>query len=160
MNQHPEPQAAAEFPEPLPVFHEELEAQLSAMSYAGNGLAPAIVQDHETRDVLMLAWMNEAALRKTIETGHTWFWSRSRGEYWRKGDTSGDRQIVREIRYDCDCDCILVIVDQQGRGACHTGEWSCFFRTFKPVDVGITDHHGGARGATDHPPSATGAELA
>ncbi len=116
--------------DPPPVFSETVEAQLSAVSYGENGLIPAIVQDRETKDVLMLAWMNESALRKTLESGRSWFWSRSRGEYWRKGDTSGDRQIVRELRYDCDCDCVLVLVDQQGRGACHTGEWSCFFRTF------------------------------
>ncbi len=154
MSQDVSSQGPAAFPDPLPSFHEGLEAQLSAICYASNGLVPAIVQDRETKDVLMLAWMNEAALRKTIETGRTWFWSRSRGEYWRKGDTSGDRQIVRELRYDCDCDCILVSVDQQGRGACHTGEWSCFFRTFEPARSNADDPRDAA-GAADGPPSAT-----
>ena len=74
--------------------------------------------------------MNEEALRRTLETGRTWFWSRSRQEYWCKGETSGDRQWVREARYDCDVDALLFVVEQEGRGACHTGERSCFFRAF------------------------------
>ena len=78
----------------------------------------------------MLAWMNEDALRRTLETGRTWFWSRSRQEYWCKGETSGDRQYVREACYDCDVDVLLFVVEQEGRGACHTGERSCFFRAF------------------------------
>ena len=78
----------------------------------------------------MFAWMNRDALRRTLETGRTWFWSRSRQEYWCKGETSGDRQYVREARYDCDIDVLLFVVEQEGRGACHTGEHSCFFRAF------------------------------
>ena len=74
--------------------------------------------------------MNEDALRRTLETGRTWFWSRSRQEYWCKGETSGDRQYVREALYDCDVDVLLFVVEQEGRGACHTGERSCFFRAF------------------------------
>ena len=74
--------------------------------------------------------MNEEALRRTLETGRTWFWSRSRQEYWCKGETSGDRQYVREAYYDCDMDVLLFVVEQEGRGACHTGERSCFFRAF------------------------------
>jgi phosphoribosyl-AMP cyclohydrolase len=92
------------------------------------GLAPAIVQEADTHEVLMLAWMDAEALRRTLESGRTWFWSRSRQEYWCKGETSGDRQFVREVRYDCDGDALLVLVRQEGRGACHTGERSCFFR--------------------------------
>ena len=69
----------------------------------------------------MLAWMDAEALRRTLETGRTWLWSRSRQEYWCKGETSGDRQFVREVRYDCDGDAVLVLVRQEGRGACHTG---------------------------------------
>jgi phosphoribosyl-AMP cyclohydrolase len=91
---------------------------------------PAIAQDHETGAVLMLAWMNEATLRETLETGRMVYWSRSRQEVWRKGDTSGDIQLVREARYDCDGDALLFVVEQQGNGACHTGEYSCFHRTF------------------------------
>jgi len=79
---------------------------------------------------LMLAWMNELSLRKTLETGRTWFWSRSRQEYWCKGETSGDRQWVRRVSYDCDGDTLLIVVDQEGAGACHTGERSCFYREF------------------------------
>jgi len=78
----------------------------------------------------MLAWMNEESLRRTLQEGRTVFWSRSRGELWRKGDTSGDRQWVREAYYDCDGDTLLLVVEQEGRGACHTGERSCFFRGF------------------------------
>jgi phosphoribosyl-AMP cyclohydrolase len=105
-------------------------AELDAISYDANGLVPAIVQEAGTNRVLMLAWMNRDALQRTLETGRTWFWSRSRGEYWCKGETSGDRQFVREAYYDCDTDVLLFVVEQEGRGACHTGARSCFFRAF------------------------------
>jgi len=104
--------------------------ELDAVSYNADGLVPAIVQEHGTGEVLMMAWMNEASLRKTLETGRTWFWSRSRQEYWCKGETSGDRQFVRQAFYDCDGDTLLFVVEQEGRGACHTGERSCFYRSF------------------------------
>jgi phosphoribosyl-AMP cyclohydrolase len=91
------------------------------------GLAPAIVQQHDTGEVLMLAYMNEESLRRTLDTGTTWFWSRSRGEYWNKGATSGNVQRDIQVRYDCDADTLLVLVDSPGP-ACHTGEHSCFFR--------------------------------
>jgi phosphoribosyl-ATP pyrophosphohydrolase/phosphoribosyl-AMP cyclohydrolase len=91
------------------------------------GLVPAIIQDVESGEVLMLAYMNEEALRRSMETGRTWFWSRSRQEYWCKGETSGNRQYVKEMYYDCDGDALLVKVVQEGP-ACHTGERSCFFR--------------------------------
>ena len=103
---------------------------LAAVRYNADGLVPAIVQEQGTGAVLMLAWMNQDALARTLETGRTWFWSRSRQEYWCKGETSGDRQWVREAYYDCDGDTILLVVEQEGRGACHTGERSCFFRAF------------------------------
>jgi phosphoribosyl-AMP cyclohydrolase len=105
-------------------------AELAAVKYDANGLVPAIVQEAGTGQVLMLAYMNADALARTLETGRTWFWSRSRREYWCKGETSGDRQYVREASYDCDCDTLLFVVEQEGRGACHTGERSCFFRSF------------------------------
>ena len=104
--------------------------QLSKVSYNADGLVPAIVQEHETGQILMMAWMNDASLKRTLETGRTWFWSRSRQEYWCKGETSGDRQYVREAFYDCDGDTLLFVVEQEGRGACHTGSYSCFFRQF------------------------------
>ena len=97
--------------------------------YNEQGLVPAIVQDYLDGAVLMLAWMNQQALQKTLETGETWFWSRSRQEYWHKGETSGHLQQVKSIRYDCDCDAILVTVEQIGDVACHTGERSCFHQT-------------------------------
>lgn len=105
-------------------------AQLSEISYDENGLVAAIVQEVGTGDVLMLAWMDETALRRTLETGRTWFWSRSRQEHWCKGETSGDRQYVRSAAFDCDGDAVLLTVEQEGRGACHTGEHSCFYRPF------------------------------
>jgi len=105
-------------------------AELAAVAYNADGLVPAIVQEHGSGRVLMLAWMDVEALRRTLEEGRTWFWSRSRREHWRKGDTSGDRQWVREAYYDCDLDTVLVVVEQEGKGACHTGERSCFFRAF------------------------------
>ena len=92
------------------------------------GLLPAIVQDSESGDVLMLGYMNEESLKRTIEGGRTCFWSRSRQEFWTKGLTSGNVQNVKEILYDCDADTLLVKVEQVGSGACHTGERTCFFR--------------------------------
>ena len=106
------------------------EADLSSVAFNDDGLVPAIVQDRTTGQVLTLAWMDDTALRRTLSSGRTWFWSRSRQEYWCKGETSGDRQWVRAAYYDCDGDALLVVVDQEGRGACHTGERSCFFRAF------------------------------
>jgi phosphoribosyl-AMP cyclohydrolase/phosphoribosyl-ATP pyrophosphohydrolase/phosphoribosyl-AMP cyclohydrolase len=104
--------------------------QLDAVQYNADGLVPAVVQDQDTGRVLMLAWMNDEALRRTLESGRTWFWSRSRQEYWCKGETSGDRQWVRSAYYDCDGDTLLLVVEQEGKGACHTGEFSCFYRPF------------------------------
>jgi phosphoribosyl-AMP cyclohydrolase len=103
--------------------------ELADLAFGSDGLAPAIVQDAGDGTVLMLAYMDREALTRTLESGRTWFWSRSRNEYWCKGETSGNRQFVREVRYDCDGDTLLVLVDQEGSGACHTGERSCFFRS-------------------------------
>ena len=89
------------------------------------GLVPAVVQDEQTRDVLMVVWMDDEALHRTLTTGRSTFYSRSRGEYWVKGETSGHRQWVREVRLDCDGDTLLVAVDQEG-AACHTGDRTCF----------------------------------
>ena len=93
----------------------------------GNGLVPAIVQDAESKEVLMLAYMNEESLRKTLEGDTTWFYSRSRDELWNKGATSGHFQYIKDIKIDCDNDTILVLVEQVG-AACHTGNKSCFYR--------------------------------
>ena len=103
------------------------EELFSQIKYDGNGLVPAIVQDAETKEVLMMAWMNAESLRLTIESGETWFWSRSRSELWHKGATSGNIQSVVEIRVDCDKDTLLVLVNPAG-AACHTGERTCFYR--------------------------------
>ena len=108
------------------------EEELARVAWNADGLAPAIVQEEATGQVLMMAWMNEESLRRTLDEGRTVFWSRSRQELWRKGDTSGDRQWVREAYYDCDGDTLLFVVEQEGRGACHTGERSCFYRVLAP----------------------------
>ena len=97
------------------------------LKFDSNSLIPAIVQDSQTLQVLMLAWMNAESLQKTLESGETWFWSRSRRELWHKGATSGNTQKVIEVRYDCDGDTLLVLVEPAGP-ACHTGEMSCFYR--------------------------------
>ena len=102
----------------------------SGLRYDDRGLITAVVQDEASKDVLMVAWMNEEALRRTLDSGRTWFFSRSRQELWRKGDTSGNVQHVREVRYDCDGDALLVTVHQEGP-ACHTGERTCFYRTLR-----------------------------
>ena len=94
----------------------------------GKGLLPAIVQDYETGDVLMLAYMNRVSWLKTLETGRATFWSRSRNALWIKGETSGHVQLVREVMIDCDEDTILLKVEQSGGAACHTGYRSCFYR--------------------------------
>jgi phosphoribosyl-AMP cyclohydrolase / phosphoribosyl-ATP pyrophosphohydrolase len=105
---------------------------IDEFTYDANGLIPAVVQQHDTGEVLMVAYMNRESLTETIETGFTWFWSRSRQKFWMKGESSGHTQEVVEIRYDCDADCLLVLVNQNGAGACHTGERSCFYRALYP----------------------------
>ncbi|MEI6221932.1 MAG: phosphoribosyl-AMP cyclohydrolase [bacterium] len=94
-----------------------------------NGLIPVVIQEYQTKDILMLAFMNEESLKKTIETGETWFWSRSKQTLWHKGETSGNIQKVKEIFLDCDNDTLLITVEQVGGVACHTGKKSCFFTT-------------------------------
>ena len=99
------------------------------------GLVPAVVQDEQSRAVLMMGWMDDEALHRTLTTGRTTFWSRSRAEYWVKGETSGHRQWVREVRLDCDGDTLLVTVQQEGP-ACHTGQRTCFDARTLPAVVG------------------------
>ena len=99
------------------------------LKFDEKGLIPAVVQEWKTGEVLMVAYMNAESLKKTVETGLTWYWSRSRQKFWQKGETSGNVQRVKDILYDCDQDTLLIKVDQTGP-ACHTGERSCFFRRF------------------------------
>jgi phosphoribosyl-AMP cyclohydrolase len=105
------------------------QPDLTMLKFDDAGLIPAIAQDVATHTVLMVGWMNAETLSETLTSGRMVYWSRSRQERWAKGDTSGDRQWVREARYDCDGDVLLFLVEQEGKGACHTGEFSCFFRT-------------------------------
>lgn len=122
-----------QMPELTPIAFTE--ADLAQIRYDDAGLVPAIIQDHESGEVLQLSWMNAESLRRTLETGRTWFWSRSRQELWCKGETSGNRQYIRQGFYDCDADALLFKVEQEGDGACHTGARSCFFREFGHVSV-------------------------
>jgi phosphoribosyl-AMP cyclohydrolase len=103
-----------------------LDAAIAArLKRTSDGLVAAVVQQHDTGEVLMLGWMDDEALHRTLTTGRATYWSRSRGEYWVKGETSGHRQWVKEVRLDCDGDTLLVKVDQEG-AACHTGDRTCF----------------------------------
>ena len=104
---------------------------LDAIRWTDDGLVPAIAQDAGTGDILMMAWMNRESLQLTASEGHAVYWSRSRGKLWRKGETSGHQQVVKDIRLDCDEDVILLKVEQKGGIACHTGRRSCFYRTLK-----------------------------
>ena len=106
----------------------------SQVVYNNDGLVPAVVQQADTKEVLMLAWMDEEALRRTLTEGRVTYWSRSRGEYWRKGDTSGHEQHIVEIRVDCDQDAVLLKVRQTG-AACHTGNRTCFFTPLTAGDL-------------------------
>ncbi len=102
--------------------------QVDDLKFDDAGLIPAVVQQYDTLEILMLAYMNKESVAKTLETGTTWFWSRSRQKYWMKGESSGHTQAVKDVLYDCDADCLLVFVDQTGV-ACHTGNRTCFYRS-------------------------------
>jgi phosphoribosyl-AMP cyclohydrolase len=102
---------------------------IANVKYDDKGLVVAIAQDEKSKEVLMVAYMNREALEKTLATGRSWFYSRSRQELWCKGETSGNRQWAHQVYYDCDSDAVLLLVDQEGP-ACHTGERTCFFRSF------------------------------
>ena len=97
------------------------------LKYNQDGLIPAIAQQHDTHEVLMMAWMNKASIKETLETGLVCYWSRSRQAFWRKGESSGQIQMLKEFRVDCDSDTLLLLVDQTGP-ACHTGRRSCFYQ--------------------------------
>ncbi len=107
---------------------------IEGLKYDERGLIPAIVQDCHNGQVLMMAYMNEEALQRTLDSGRTWFYSRSRQELWMKGETSGHIQTVCDIRYDCDQDALLILVEQTGM-ACHTGHYSCFYRNEKGEEI-------------------------
>ena len=103
-----------------------LTETLDSLKYNADGLIPAIAQQFDTHEVLMMAWMNRASIEETLETGRVCYWSRSRNRFWRKGESSGQMQVLKEFRIDCDADTILLLVDQTGP-ACHTGRRSCFY---------------------------------
>jgi phosphoribosyl-AMP cyclohydrolase len=117
----------------------ELDSVVARAAFNADGLLPAIIQQHDTLEVLMLGWMDAEALRRTLTEGRVTFWSRSRQEYWRKGDTSGHRQYVMRAALDCDADTILVSVDQVGP-ACHTGARRCFDVDPLEPTIGVQDH--------------------
>ena len=112
---------------------------LDAIRWTDDGLVPAIAQDAETGDILMMAWMNRESLQRTAAEGHAVYWSRSRQKLWRKGESSGHQQVIREIRLDCDEDVVLLRVEQKGGIACHTGRRSCFYRVLKNGEWVATD---------------------
>ena len=103
-----------------------LTETLDSLKYNADGLIPAIAQQFDTHEVLMMAWMNRASIEETLETGRVCYWSRSRNRFWRKGESSGQMQVLKELSIDCDADTILLLVDQTGP-ACHTGRRSCFY---------------------------------
>ena len=103
---------------------------VQAIRFNDDGLVPAIAQQHDTGEVLMMAWMNRDAVAETLRTGWVCYWSRSRAQLWRKGESSGQEQTVKDFRWDCAADTVLVLVDQKGV-ACHTGRRSCFFNAFR-----------------------------
>lgn len=117
----------------------DAQALLDVVMFDDDGLVLAIAQDADTKQVLMVAYMNEATLRQTLDTGRMTYWSRSRQKVWQKGETSGNVQHVRSVRVDCDGDALLFGVEQEGGAACHTGHRSCFFRRLEDgtlVDAG------------------------
>ncbi len=107
-----------------------IERALAEIRFDRDGLVPAVAQQHDTGEILMVAWMNRDAVRATLTEGRACYWSRSRATLWRKGETSGQVQLLRELRLDCDGDTVLLLVDQKGV-ACHTGRRSCFFRAWR-----------------------------
>jgi phosphoribosyl-AMP cyclohydrolase len=111
-----------------------IDQVVSAIKFNDNGLVPAIAQQFDTNDVLMMAWMNADAVRETLANGRVCYWSRSRGQLWRKGESSGQVQTLKEFRWDCDADTILLLVDQDGV-ACHTGRENCFFNAVREGEV-------------------------
>lgn len=120
---------------PVPPRFPPMPDWTDAIRFDADGLVPAVAQDAETGDVLMLAYMNAETLHRTLETGRMTYWSRTRQKTWEKGSTSGRHQIVQEIRLDCDGDALLFKVHQRGRAACHTGHRSCFYRVVRDGEL-------------------------
>ena len=116
----------------------KLSDALDKLKYTAEGLIPAIAQQYDTQEVLMMAWMNRSSIEETLQTGRVCYWSRSRNNYWRKGEQSGQMQVLKELRFDCDADTLLLLVDQTGP-ACHTGRRSCFYNKVEGDQV-IIDH--------------------
>jgi phosphoribosyl-AMP cyclohydrolase len=117
-------------PRRLPAKEKPMSFDPASLKYDAAGLIPCVAQDHASGEVLMVAWMNEGAVAATLETGKVTYWSRSRGEFWVKGATSGHHQRLVELRVDCDRDCLLALVEQEGP-ACHTGRRSCFYTAIR-----------------------------
>ena len=113
-----------------------IDQVLDAIKFNDDGLIPAIAQQVDTNDVLMMAWMNRDAVRETLTNGRVCYWSRSRGQLWRKGESSGQIQTLKEFRWDCDADTVLLLVDQDGV-ACHTGRQNCFFNAVREGEVSV-----------------------
>ena len=135
---------------PGPQSTSQLDDVVAGLRFDDAGLIPAVVQDDRDGTVLMVAWMDPEAVRRTLTTGRTWFWSRSRRQHWRKGDTSGHVQHVRSVTADCDADTLLVRVDQVGP-ACHVGTRSCFSAPLALPDAGPV-HRGGNKRPPEPPP--------
>jgi phosphoribosyl-AMP cyclohydrolase len=112
---------------------------LNEVKWSADGLVPAIAQEAESGTVLMMAWMNREALAETVHTGRAVYWSRSRGRLWRKGEQSGNEQLVRDVRLDCDGDTVVLTVEQKGGIACHTGRHRCFFRQLRDGRWEVTE---------------------
>lgn len=117
----------------------DISTQAAALKWNDQGLVPAIAQDWQTGEVLMLAWMNREALELTVREGRAIYWSRSRAALWRKGEASGNVQHLKELRIDCDADTVLMKVEQVGGIACHTGRRSCFFQRLEAGEWQVTD---------------------
>jgi phosphoribosyl-AMP cyclohydrolase len=115
---------------------DTISAVLQAIKFNADGLVPAIAQQHDDGEVLMMAWMNETAVRETLQTGRVHYWSRSRNALWRKGESSGQEQALKDFRWDCDNDTVLVLVDQTGV-ACHTGRRNCFFNAVRGGSIEV-----------------------
>lgn len=118
----------------LPASDTATDALLADTHFNADGLVACIAQQYDTGEVLMMAWMNEDALRETLRTGRVCYWSRSRGKLWRKGESSGQEQHLKDLRLDCDGDTVLALVDQKGV-ACHTGRRSCFYKAPRGEDL-------------------------